>query len=302
LILLEIFYKNILPVFLIAGLGYLLGQRLQMKPRLLSQVTLNLFTPSLTFVLLTKNQLDGIEVLTMFAFACGIMLVIGSLTFGIGKLMKLEHSVLAAVLLCAIFMNAGNFGLPLLEFAFGEKAQAYGSLYFVSMITLNSTLGIAIASSGKMHIRQAVLNLFRYPALYAAVLAVLFVTFKWPLPVPVERSVEILGNAAVPCMLVLLGMQLQTARWNGHYRALGLALTARMLAAPLLAIAVSIFFGFQGDFYRAAVLESSMPPAVMNTVVASEFDTEPSFVAFVVLVGTVLSPVVLTPLLAYLGA
>jgi len=300
--LLAIFLNNILPIFLIAGLGFFLGKYYHLQPRLLSQVTLYLFTPCLTFHLLTTNELKAEEVIGLFAFASIIMLLVGGITWLVGRWLKLERTVMAAVLLCAIFMNAGNFGLPLLEFSFGAKAEAYGALYFVSMVALTNSVGIAIASSGKSSLFQSLKNLLRFPTLYAVVLALIFMTLNWNLPVPLARSVDILSGAAVPCMLVLLGMQLQAARWDGKYKALGLALTARMVLGPVLAFGLASVFGWQGTLYQAAVTESAMPPAVMNSLLAVEFDAEPSFIAFVILAGTLLSPFTLTPLLAFLGA
>ncbi len=298
----DLFLNNILPIFLIAGAGFLVSRSFNMQPRLLSQVTLYLFTPFLTFKLLTANKLLGQEILGIFIFALVILSLVGLVTWGAGKLLKLDRKIMASVLLCAMFMNAGNFGIPLLGFSFGEKAQAYGSMYFVSMAVLTNTVGIAIASSGKSTFRQSVVNLLRFPALYAVGLAGLFITFDWSLPLPLARSVDILSGAAIPCMLVLLGMQLQVARWDGHYKALTLALAARMLVAPILALTMSHIFNLSGSLLQASVTEASMPPAVMNALLATEYDAEPSFATFVVLAGTLLSPFTLTPLLSYLGA
>lgn len=300
--MLYIFLNNILPIFLIGGSGFVVGKYFHIKPRLLSQVTLYLFSPCLTFQLLTSNNLEFAEIVGLLGFATTIAALVAGITWMLGSAMKLERRMLAAVLLCAIFMNAGNYGLPLLGFSFGAEAQAYGAVYFVIMTAITNTLGITIASSGTMELRDSIRNLFRFPALYAVVLAVIFLITGWTLPLPLARSVEILSNAAVPCLLVLLGMQFQAARWNGHYRALGLALAIRMLVAPLLALSLGNLLGWQGNLLRAAVVESSMPPAVMNSLLATEFDTESSFVTFVILVGTLASPLTLTPLLAFLGA
>jgi len=300
--LISIFLENILPIFLIASAGFLVSKKFSIKPRLLSQITLYLFTPSLTFTLLTTNELVGSEILGIFGFAVAIAALVGGVTFLLGRVMRLERKIMAAVLMCSIFMNAGNFGIPLLGFSFGDKAQAYAALYFVSMIAVTNTVGITIASSGTMSFRKALLNLLKFPTLYAVVLAMGFIYFGWKLPLSLARSVQILSGAAIPCMLVLLGMQIQVARWNGHYKALVLALASRMLLAPFIALGFSQVLSMQGDILRASVVESSMPPAVMNSLLATEFDTEPSFVTFVILVGTIASPFTLTPLLAFLGA
>jgi predicted permease len=97
-------------------------------------------------------------------------------------------------------------------------------------------------------------------------------------------------------------MQLQVAKWDGQYRGLGLVLAIRMLAAPILALGLGQVLQWQGDLLRASIIESSMPPAVTNALLATEFDTQPSFVTFAILAGTLVSPFTLTPLLSFLGA
>jgi predicted permease len=54
--------------------------------------------------------------------------------------------------------------------------------------------------------------------------------------------------------------------------------------------------------YQAGISESAMPTAVVMTVLATEYDIEPSFITTVVFMSTLLSPLTITPLLAYLGA
>jgi predicted permease len=45
-----------------------------------------------------------------------------------------------------------------------------------------------------------------------------------------------------------------------------------------------------------------MPTAIISIILASEYDIEPEFVTMAVVTTTLLSPLTLTPLLAYLGA
>jgi predicted permease len=114
--------------------------------------------------------------------------------------------------------------------------------------------------------------------------------------------VSLLSNAAIPSMLVLLGMQLVNIRLDGHVKPLLLSGTMRLLVAPALAYLLARSLGMSGPAYQAVVLEAAMPAAVLTTILATEFDAEPTFVTTAVLITTLLSPLTLTPLLAFLGA
>jgi malate permease and related proteins len=300
--LLALFSNNILPIFLAAGSGFLAARYLGVAPRSLSQVAFYIFSPCLVFTLLTTSHLTGDDIARMTGFAAVNILAVGVLAWIAGSLLRLDRRLLVAVLLTAMFMNGGNYGLSLTLFAFGETALAHASLYFVTSAILVYTVGVIIASLGSMDLKNALVGLLRVPAVYAVVVALLFNRFEWSLALPLDRTVTLLGNAAIPALLVLMGVQLQHARWNGEILALSLANGMRLVASPLIALALSLPFGLKGPAFQAAILESAMPTAVLMTVLATEYNVEPSFVTAVVFTTTLLSPLTLTPLLAYLGA
>lgn len=273
-----------------------------MPPRPISQVAFYLFSPCLAYNLIVNSEVSMADILRMFGFGMAGMLLVGLLAWAAGRALRLDRRLLAAVMITSMFMNAGNYGLPVVNFAFGETALAFAVPYFVSMAILTNTFGVFTASMGTMNARQAVLGVLRMPVIYAVGAALLFKSMGWALPLPAERSVTILGNAAIPTMLVLLGLQFQAARWTGQFKPLFLVVALRLLAAPLISLFLAPLFSLQGFAFQAGVLESAMPTAVMTAILATEFDVEPSFVAFVVFISTLLSPLTLTPLLYFLGA
>jgi predicted permease len=300
--LFTLFFNNLFPILLIALIGFSLAKFVKINPRPLSQVIFYIFSPVLVFKLITQSQLSNQDILRTLIFTLVLMLCVGVLTWLLGGILHLDRRTLAAVLITAMFMNAGNYGLPLTSFAFGETALAFASVFFVVNALFTNTLGIVIASSGTMSVWAAVKGLVKFPAIYALALGVLFLQFNWKLPSGVDRTVTLLSNAAIPSMLVLLGMQLVNIRLDGQVRPLILTSSMRLLIAPLIAFGLTRLFGMTGPSYQAVVIESAMPVAVMTTILATEFDAEPTYVTTAVLVTTLLSPFTLTPLLAFLGA
>jgi predicted permease len=300
--LVGLFTNNLLPIFLIVGASFLFGRFTGLSPRPLSQLVFHLFSPCLLFTLLTQNRLSGGEISRVMLFALVCILLIGAITYLLGAGFRLDRRMLAGVMLSSMFMNAGNYGLPVVLFAFGETALSYASLYFVTSATLAYTLGSVIASLGSVNIFRALGNLVKVPSVYALALALLFLATGWTVPTPLARTFELLGDAAIPCMLVLLGLQLQTAAWSNNSLPMTLAGSMRLLVSPLVAFLLIPLFGLVGPARQALILEAAMPTAVLTTVLATEFNAEPSFVSATVLLTTLLTPLTLTPLLALLGA
>lgn len=300
--LFTLFFNNLFPILLAAGIGFVLAKWLKINPRPLSQVVFYVFSPVLVFNLIKNSQLSNQDILRTLAFALILMICIGLLTWLIGGFLRFDRKMMAAVMITAIFMNAGNYGLPLTSFAFGEQALAYASIFFVISAMFTNTIGIVIASSGSMSVIDSIKGLVKFPAIYALAFGILFLQFGWKLPSGLDRSVTLLSNAAIPCMLVLLGMQLVNIRLDGHIKPLILTSSMRLLIAPMLAFGLTRLFGMSGAAQQAVVLEAGMPVAVLTTILATEFDTAPTFVTTAVLITTLLSPLTLTPLLAFLGA
>jgi len=241
--------------------------------------------------------------LRMVGFALTSILTVGAITWILGRLFRLERKMLAAVLLCTLSLNAGNYGLSLNLFAFGEKALAYASLFFVTSAILTYTVGVTIASLGRASLSDSLKGLLKIPVVYVVPLALIFMVLDWELPLPLSRTVSLLSDAAIPGMLIVLGLQLQK---NNHHiqdvRALLLATGMRLLGGLGIGLLFAPLFGLGGMAYNAGILESSMPTAVLATILATEYDAEPAFVTTAVFTTTLLSPLTLTPLLLILGA
>ena len=300
--LITLFANNLLPIFLVAGIGYIAGKWLNVETRSISRVVFYLFSPCLIFDLLVTSQLNNGDMLRIIGFTVACVLTVGAITWVLGRLMKLERKMLAAVLICTMTLNAGNYGLSLNLFAFGEEALAYASLFFVTSAIITYTLGVMIASMGKSNLAASLKGLIKIPAVYAVVLALIFILLNWKLPLPLSRSISLLGDAAIPGMLLVLGLQLQKNHRTHNFRALFLANGMRLLGGMGIGFIMATIFGLQSMAFNAGVLQSSVPTAVLATILATEYDAEPTFVTTAVFSATFLSPLTLTPLLLILGA
>ena len=142
----------------------------------------------------------------------------------------------------------------------------------------------------------------KFPVIYAVILALIYNFFNWRLPLPLDRTISLLSEAAIPVMIVLLGIQLYNSKLSKEVFPVGLSNSLRLVVSPVLAIGLAALFRLEGTAYQAGVLEAAVPTAVLTTVLATEFDIEPALVTTAVVTSTLLSPLTLTPLLAFLGA
>jgi malate permease and related proteins len=300
--MLQLFANNLLPVFLAAGAGYVLAWRLRADPRPVSQLAFFVLAPCLVFQIITESEVPLPSQLRMVLFTASSLLILATVTVLLGRALGWSRHLICGSILVVLLPNAGNFGLSINLFAFGEEGLAHAGVYFITAAVLTFTVGVFVASLGRSGLRQTLAGLLRVPALWSIVLALVLSEGGWALPLPLARTVDLLAQASIPVFLVVLGMQLHGHGLRGPWGPVALASCVRLVGGAALGLAVANWMGFDGVALQAAALQSGMPAAVITIVLATEYDVEPAFVTSVVVATTVLSPLTLTPLLALLGA
>ena len=299
--LIVIFIENILPVMLISMAGFVLGKTLQIDSRSIGRITFYFFSPVLVFNLLVHSQLPTGEIIKTAILVLLVTLGSGLVALIGGLLLKLERKALVSMLVTSMFANNGNYGLPLIHFAFGEAALAHTSIYLVFSSLMTNTLGVMIASLGHLNLKHAFWGMFKIPTFYAVLSAVVINHFGILIPLPVDRTLTLVAGAGVPLMILLLGLELTNVSWSGNIKAIGLSTSVRLLVGPLLGFLFTFMLGITGAGRQSGIVEASMSAAVANTNLAAEYNLDSSLVAATILVSTVLSPLTLTPLILILG-
>jgi len=297
-----LFANNLLPVFLAAGAGYVVAWRLRIDPKPVAQLAFFVLAPCLVFQIILDSNLPGDALARMVAFTAIGMLVLAALAALVARALGWPRTLIAALVLVVLLPNSGNFGLSANLFAFGEPGLAHASLFFVTSAIITFTVGVFVASMGRAGAVSSLVGLLKLPTIWAVIVAIVSKGSNWSVPVPVERTMELLSAATIPVFLVVLGMQLYGKGWAGPFRPLALSTVLRLLGGPAMALMLAPLFGLHGVAQQAGVLQAAMPSAVICIVLATEYDVEPALVTSTVFVTTLLSPLTLTPLLVWLGA
>jgi predicted permease len=298
----DVFVNNLLPVLLCAATGFVLGRTLRPDVKTTSWLAFYIFSPCLVFMSLERVKISGSEFGQLAFFTLSVSVIIGSLAYVFGRALEAERHLLASLIVASMFVNSGNYGLAATKFAFGEAALARAMVCFVFGTVIVYTLGIVIASMGKFSAAQAFAKLMLVPAFYGLIAAAIVRHTDWHVPLFLDRSVSMLGDASIPLMLVLLGLQIAEARVWPRNRVLLISVAAflQLILAPLIALLLAHWMGLEGLTRQAAVLQASMPAAVVTTVLAVQYDLDSTLVSGTVVLTTVLSPLTLTPLISYL--
>lgn len=295
----------VLPVFLVAGIAALAQTRLRLDVQTVSRATFYLFAPALVFDSMVSSDVSGAEFGQIALTVLLASLALGLLGVVAARLLRLTGPTRAAFLVAILLMNAGNYGLPVNLFAFGQAGLARASLYFTVSALLSASLGVYLSASGRASAWTALRRVAGVPLAYAALLGLAFNLSGLNVPEPLGKAVHLLGQASVPAMLVVLGVKLaetlQSRRQGLNLPALGTVTLVRLVVAPALAWFIAGAVGLHGLARDVTVLQSAMPTAVITTILATEFDSDPPFAAMCVLITTLGSLLMLTLWLNWLA-
>jgi predicted permease len=170
---------------------------------------------------------------------------------------------------------------------------------------LISSLGVYIAASGRAPASLAIRRVVTIPVLYAAILGLVVNLGRFEVPEPLAKAVHILGQAAVPTMLLVLGIQLVATfgekRGQLPVPAPVAVTILRLMVAPAVAWTFALLLGLPKLGKDVIVLESAMPTGVMATILANEFGADSRFSALCVVITTLVSLPTITLLLNWLS-
>jgi len=310
--LLSIFSTAILPIVVVAAVGFLLGRYKDVEADALNTITVYVLAPALVVHSLATSQLTGGTILSVVAAVGTFTVVMLAVGEGVGRLSGQREPMLGAFVLVAVFPNTGNYGIPLADFVFGPTGRSVAVLVTALQAVMLYTVGIYIAARGgegsPLSDMRRVLGV---PFVYAVVvaLAARYLGVVPPAESTLMQTLELVGNASIPVMLLILGIQLAGVDIEGTLRPVGVASALRLLLAPLVASAVVLLVGIPDPTVaRAVVLLLATPTGVTTIILVGAFSVTGDglapgeFTSATVFVTTVVSVVTVTALVAVLEA
>jgi hypothetical protein len=298
----------LLPIIVVTTVGYTLRRVFPLDQGSLNRVMIYGLSPSLIFVSLLRADLSGGGALHMLTFSVCLVLVMGAVTLALSWPMGLRGGDLSAMLLVSLFMNSGNYGLPAARFAFGEAGFTQALFYFIAQSIMSQTIGVAVAAAGKATwgsgmLREVLGRVLRMPQVYAVAAALLIrstgfnPTTSGGVAGGIFNGVALLSEAALPLMLLILGMQLGTGVRIEQPGMVAFATGLRLLISPAVAYLLALALGLHGLNLAVGVMLAGMPTAVNTTIIAIEFNSRPNLVVGTVVASSVASLATLTVLL-----
>lgn len=288
----------IAAMVLIIGLGWLLKHIRFIKDdevATVNKVIVYITLPALIFMAIYRAELS---------FALGEMMLFSVLVAGLcmllaaalGKLLKMPGPVYGGFMLVSALGNTAFLGYPLTIGLYGSQNLVRSVLYDFGTILLLFSIGVVIAE--RLGAGAAQRNMVREFLLFPSILAVAIgLVFHFvPLPLFLTQSLDYLGAATVPLIMLTIGFKLEFRDVRQYPVPLLLVILIKLIVSPLIALAIAASAGVSATVLGITVLEASMPPAMLTLAVCLKYELDSEFVS-VAIVGSVVASLVTVPLL-----
>ena len=296
--MLDLFINVVLPVFLVAGMGYALARTLHPPISALNQTVLYVLMPAFIFTSLLPVDFTSEEPLRIGAFALLLAIAMLVVTLAIIVALRLDRVTGSALMLTSAFPNLGNYGLPVVLLAFGQPGLAAGTLLLGVQQLYGVALSAFIASSGTTSMARAARDVARQPIVAAVVLALVVNLAHLTLPKFVLAALGLPAQAAIPLMLLVLGMNIASTKGIEDPRLVSIAAWTRLVFGPAVGWALTIALGVTGVARDVMIVGAAMPTAVFTILTATQYNARPRLVSDAVVASTIASIVTVTAVLA----
>ena len=281
-----------LPIIICALLGFVFAKFKRMDIKSLADFIIYIASPALVIYSLSNEHLQFTDISAIAISAALVILGAGVITFCLAKLFRL--SLPTGLYLPIMFMNSGFIGYPISYFIFGHAGLSRAIIYDIMNAILIFTVGIYLVSRRRDH-----WQILKMPFIYAVLIGLAISFWGIKIPHSISASFGIIGNAAIPLAIFMLGYRLAGINFSSWKTSL-LASALRIGVGFSLAFLIINLFKLGAINRQIILLSSSLPSAFTTIALAEEYDADPELVASTIAFSTLLCLIILPFLLTQL--
>ena len=278
--IIERVFATVFPLVAIGAIGYGYGRWRKPDLKLINQINMEVFVPLLVFVVLADQS---VPIGHLGPMALGAIIVVLGSGLLLWPVIAMSPWSSKTFLPPMMFNNVGNMGIPLILLAFGDDFLAIAVVCFVVEMTLHFSLGIFMINP-----RMRLISILKQPVMLATIAGFAVALSGFQLPTSVNLPIDMLGQICIPLMLFTLGIRLTNISFDDWKVGLVGAILCPA-SGILMAVAAQLFLQLPPEQYAVLIVFGALPPAVLNYMVAEQYQQDPKRVASIVLIGNLMA-------------
>ncbi len=271
---------------------------------LVMQITL----PALIFTALAHSTMEW-HYLLLFLIMFGVEIVLLLISWGIGRILKLQRAQMGSFLLASTFGSSALLGYALIAELFPGNTAVLAEAAFVSELGVGLTfftIGVMVAiyygnsDQEEITLLEGALPFFRTPIFFSIVLGILWSVFLLPtkgmVVTPLFDVIRLISQANTFLVALTVGVLLEFSSLRDIIVIIVITIILKLILSPLLISMPAGFIDLEMWQRQVLILEAAMPSAMLSVVVANRYGCDSRLAAKLVFV-TLFVSIVTAPIM-----
>jgi hypothetical protein len=289
---------TIVPIFTVILIGWIARSRGFIPPEFFgpaNRLVYYLAIPAMIFRAIARASFTDHFSPWVLAILLTSVLLICGLSWIWAALGRFPASRRATFMQSAFHGNLGYIGLAVSFYFLGREGLVHASILSGFVMIFHNFLAVVVLSvygenQNGPGDRMAMLhNILVNPIILSAIAGILFSLAGLPLPAVADRSLDILGNLALPMALLLIGATLSPERMRSRTGSIIGAGALKLLAMPALGWGLFTWWRIPPAVYLPGLILLASPSATVIYVMAGEMGGDTDLAVATISATTMLS-------------
>jgi predicted permease len=284
--------NQVIILALIMGIGIIARKKGMLNEEVnskLSDFLLNITLPCLIVTSFSfeysAEMMNNVKMIFFYSVLIHIVLIFISKVFAV----KFSEGSKKVIRFVTVFSNSGFMGFPVLFGLYGNIGVFYGAVFNIPWNIFMLSFG-SMLFNGKKDLKS-LKSVITHPGIIATMIGMLMFVFSLSMPLPLEKALVSVGAMTTPLSMIIVGSMLAEIKLKEVFSGFAVYYVSavRLIAAPLLTLAIMKLLHADQLLTEIAVTVEAMPAAVIATVLASKFGGDTKLASRCVFISTILS-------------
>ena len=290
---------TIIPIFALITLGWVARKKRFMPPEFVgpaNRLVYFLAIPAMIFRSISKTNFHAHFNPQVLAGTLLAILAVFVLAWGACLIFRINHVHRGTFIQSSFHGNLGYIALAVAYYLLGTEGLVRASIIAAFVMLLQNFLAVVAlqinsngGNIGSENVSRIVLAMLGNPVIASAMAGILFSVTGIPLPLIIDRCLDIFGSLALPLALLIIGASLSFGLMKLRMSSILWACGLKLIVLPGVGLVLyRLFVLSPGDFLPGLILLAS-PIATVTFVMAREMKGDADFAVAAISVSTILS-------------
>ena len=291
-------FSTIIPIFIIIFLGLFAKQKGFITQDFLHQgnrLVYYIAIPAMIFSSISKAALRTQMNFAVIFITLASLVVITAIALGITRFLKMTGPSKGSFIQCSFHGNLGYIGLAVAFYYLGDSGFVKAAIISGFVMILQNIIAVIVlqyhSSNNKDRPKMfdTMKKTMANPVILSALSGIVFSLFNVPMPLIIDRALDILTGMALPMALLIIGASLSFEKLKPRFFNVMISSLLKVIVTPAIGLVLFKVLSITPTDYLPGLILLSSPTATLSYIMAKEIGGDPDFAVAAISICTIIS-------------